>query len=105
MSVFGFKEPSSKELGCSPQTPTLIGCIFLRIEAENFFFTSDSLRSVKSCILAQLSLHFQRFLRFLLYPAKQGREENARSEEHTSELQSQSNLVCRLLLEKKTTPS
>src|SRR2546430_11259149 len=28
--------------------------------------------------------------------------ENDRSEEHTSELQSQSNLVCRLLLEKKT---
>src|SRR2546430_7722660 len=27
--------------------------------------------------------------------------EGARSEEHTSELQSQSNLVCRLLLEKK----
>src|SRR5688572_32270290 len=29
------------------------------------------------------------------------RETGARSEEHTSELQSQSNLVCRLLLEKK----
>src|SRR2546430_9183388 len=29
----------------------------------------------------------------------------ARSEEHTSELQSQSNLVCRLLLEKKTSRS
>src|SRR2546430_12449997 len=28
-----------------------------------------------------------------------------RSEEHTSELQSQSNLVCRLLLEKKKEPS
>src|SRR5688572_32641354 len=28
---------------------------------------------------------------------------NQRSEEHTSELQSQSNLVCRLLLEKKKT--
>src|SRR3989475_1860209 len=28
-------------------------------------------------------------------------EEKRRSEEHTSELQSQSNLVCRLLLEKK----
>src|SRR5205085_12666233 len=28
---------------------------------------------------------------------------NSRSEEHTSELQSQSNLVCRLLLEKKKT--
>src|SRR2546430_7737624 len=31
------------------------------------------------------------------------RAEVARSEEHTSELQSQSNLVCRLLLEKKKT--
>src|SRR2546430_8946867 len=29
-------------------------------------------------------------------------EVQSRSEEHTSELQSQSNLVCRLLLEKKT---
>src|SRR2546430_17487960 len=30
--------------------------------------------------------------------------ESPRSEEHTSELQSQSNLVCRLLLEKKKIP-
>src|SRR5256886_8474129 len=30
---------------------------------------------------------------------------NNRSEEHTSELQSQSNIVCRLLLEKKNTAS
>src|SRR2546427_5471190 len=30
-----------------------------------------------------------------------GRRSGGRSEEHTSELQSQSNLVCRLLLEKK----
>src|SRR2546430_8721082 len=40
--------------------------------------------------------------------AKQGQalgapQAGARSEEHTSELQSQSNLVCRLLLEKKKT--
>src|SRR2546430_13367676 len=34
----------------------------------------------------------------LLHP---GPHRRARSEEHTSELQSQSNLVCRLLLEKK----
>src|SRR2546430_5592809 len=32
-----------------------------------------------------------------------GRTGTTRSEEHTSELQSQSNLVCRLLLEKKKT--
>src|SRR2546430_13253876 len=31
-------------------------------------------------------------------------QDHERSEEHTSELQSQSNLVCRLLLEKKKTP-
>src|SRR2546427_4536870 len=37
------------------------------------------------------------------YPRLLGnvRERPVRSEEHTSELQSQSNLVCRLLLEKK----
>src|SRR2546430_9765220 len=33
--------------------------------------------------------------------ADHGAEVHIRSEEHTSELQSQSNLVCRLLLEKK----
>src|SRR2546430_5685471 len=35
-------------------------------------------------------------------PVLSARPQPARSEEHTSELQSQSNLVCRLLLEKKT---
>src|SRR2546430_11231476 len=34
-------------------------------------------------------------------PALPGAHRRGRSEEHTSELQSQSNLVCRLLLEKK----
>src|SRR2546430_8136540 len=34
-------------------------------------------------------------------PGHDRREDHKRSEEHTSELQSQSNLVCRLLLEKK----
>src|SRR2546427_1901230 len=34
-------------------------------------------------------------------PAMKVAEVDVRSEEHTSELQSQSNLVCRLLLEKK----
>src|SRR2546430_12571448 len=32
-------------------------------------------------------------------------DQDPRSEEHTSELQSQSNLVCRLLLEKKKIPT
>src|SRR2546427_6979318 len=37
----------------------------------------------------------------LLYQFKIDNNTDGRSEEHTSELQSQSNLVCRLLLEKK----
>src|SRR2546430_10831284 len=39
--------------------------------------------------------------RFLAAQVKQPFLRGPRSEEHTSELQSQSNLVCRLLLEKK----
>src|SRR2546430_10679183 len=44
-------------------------------------------------------------LRFLAEQVvvEQQRRVRVRSEEHTSELQSQSNLVCRLLLEKKNT--
>src|SRR2546426_9235780 len=34
-------------------------------------------------------------------PVRRGERQRARSEEHTSELQSPCNLVCRLLLEKK----
>src|SRR2546427_6011289 len=48
---------------------------------------------------AELAQHRQRLLERLLDLDVDTLEE--RSEEHTSELQSQSNLVCRLLLEKK----
>src|SRR2546427_8536387 len=40
---------------------------------------------------------------FVALPSGEAMNVVARSEEHTSELQSQSNLVCRLLLEKKKT--
>src|SRR2546430_12207801 len=42
--------------------------------------------------------------RFMLPISAEVREAAGRSEEHTSELQSQSNLVCRLLLENKRPP-
>src|SRR2546427_4356367 len=41
------------------------------------------------------------FFQVVLHFNLEGVSERERSEEHTSELQSQSNLVCRLLLEKK----
>src|SRR2546430_12491263 len=54
-------------------------------------FRSEILQDGAAALKAQYQAHFAGNL---LDP-------NGRSEEHTSELQSQSNLVCRLLLEKK----
>src|SRR2546430_11015811 len=44
------------------------------------------------------------FTTLLIPTARSTPAKSSRSEEHTSELQSQSNLVCRLLLEKKSSP-
>src|SRR5690349_23431444 len=41
------------------------------------------------------------FTRYAMAPAARARSTRSRSEEHTSELQSRRDLVCRLLLEKK----
>src|SRR5688572_31598714 len=46
-------------------------------------------------------LHREKEPRFVLAEVEHLNHVRVRSEEHTSELQSQSNLVCRLLLEKK----
>src|SRR2546430_6867566 len=43
-------------------------------------------------------------VRLAVFPIRELLFREVRSEEHTSELQSQSNIVCRLLLEKKNTP-
>src|SRR2546430_8864230 len=58
-------------------------------------FRSDRSRRPFSSVSRQLVLPS----RNQLFAKRHGR--STRSEEHTSELQSQSNLVCRLLLEKK----
>src|SRR2546427_9230923 len=75
---------------------------------------------IKTAVLHYLGLHLDMFFRFAIDPASVTvvREAGSirtmsgwtntfrrRSEEHTSELQSQSNLVCRLLLEKKKNTS
>src|SRR2546430_8238868 len=60
-------------------------------------FRSLCLRGLRAAaVLVQDQVRQRHRLAQLLAAAGQGR-----SEEHTSELQSQSNLVCRLLLEKK----
>src|SRR2546430_15797246 len=87
----------------SPLPVTGLGFFF---EAVCFFFFNDTATTE----IYTLSLHdaLPISLRWLLMirPLRMRRHSTGlrperRSEEHTSELQSQSNLVCRLLLEKK----
>src|SRR2546430_7980510 len=65
-------------------------------------------RALGTDLLRRAALLFLALAHRFLEPAHGGAQIRAhrtqlRSEEHTSELQSQSNLVCRLLLEKKKT--
>src|SRR5205807_8943658 len=53
------------------------------------------------CIRRQIMQQLEGEIRLRLSAVHRGREFDLRSEEHTSELQSPCNLVCRLLLEKK----
>src|SRR5690606_41989697 len=58
--------------------------------------------TLKESVRAKLMVLVRRTLNKYGYPPdKQQRAVETRSEEHTSELQSRENLVCRLLLEKK----
>src|SRR5688572_32537567 len=59
----------------------------------------DALVATGGSLQADLALCVRALV--FLQSALENLQENQRSEEHTSELQSQSNLVCRLLLEKK----
>src|SRR2546427_7880213 len=58
-------------------------------------------RQVRSCHLEMLVTPFLTEPIYSPFQPVFERDDRIRSEEHTSELQSQSNLVCRLLLEKK----
>src|SRR6476661_11081049 len=85
----------------------------LDLDSSGFFFFNDSATTE----IYTLSLHDAlpiwpwraRCMRELMHACMHGaaavesaeRRDRARSEEHTSELQSHLNLVCRLLLEKK----
>src|SRR2546430_13340674 len=65
------------------------------------FRSSNRSTRAPRCSTARISAA----MRFALVRAASVGPTRSRSEEHTSELQSQSNLVCRLLLEKKKTIS
>src|SRR3989339_1096669 len=70
-----------------------------------FFFFLMIRRPPRSTLFPYTTLFRSQLVSFLksVYPIEHILGNNQRSEEHTSELQSLTNLVCRLLLEKKKT--
>src|SRR5258706_1151342 len=93
-------------------TRTNIRYLFYRVFTPSiiFFFFLMIRRPPRSTLFPYTTLfRSMEFLEILAKLAPNATEGNpprsARSEEHTSELQSLTNLVCRLLLEKKKTKS
>src|SRR5688572_31445709 len=80
---------------------TLFRSLMTELSYRGRVITSEDILYIRELIAAHPG-ESRRTLSTKLCEAWQWRQANgARSEEHTSELQSQSNLVCRLLLEKK----
>src|SRR2546430_11306764 len=83
--------------------------VFVCSPGRNFvtlkIYTDEGIYGLGDCTLNGRELAVASYLTDHVIPCIIGRDpfqtEDLRSEEHTSELQSQSNLVCRLLLEKK----
>src|SRR5690606_41348622 len=75
----------------NPDRPLVTGCVYNGKSAPPYTLPDEK---TKSTIKSQSSPGGKGFNEFRF-------EDAARSEEHTSELQSRENLVCRLLLEKK----
>src|SRR2546430_11154120 len=75
----------------------------INLQIDVFFFFLMIRRPPRSTLFPYTTLFRSRGARchWLCEPERFRRLRTPRSEEHTSELQSQSNLVCRLLLEKK----
>src|SRR2546430_6339029 len=84
----------------------LVQSIHFRLPFSFFFFFNDTATTEIYTLSLHDALPIYRNRRARLRAgrgrrARRGVRYRKRSEEHTSELQSQSNLVCRLLLEKK----
>src|SRR5438309_9335827 len=71
----------------------------LPISQERNIFRSLTVEENLTAVMRQGKWTLERIWK--MFPRLEERRRNMRSEEHTSELQSQFHLVCRLLLEKK----
>src|SRR5205085_11262807 len=94
------------DAGCFPTVPLVSPEMSPHPHNSPLFPYTTLFRSVHTRLhqgsagLEDANPHFERF-RLADGNVRSGGSRPQRSEEHTSELQSQSNLVCRLLLEKK----
>src|SRR2546430_7259090 len=88
-----------------PSTTTMVDRMCVSFSSSrSILYPSSSVSSVTtsvSCRACVCTLHVFGSCPAATHSMTMSRSEIVRSEEHTSELQSQSNLVCRLLLEKK----
>src|SRR5690606_41583296 len=69
--------------------------------AANTRFASRNMAVLGTLILIFIALHMTHFWAKMHFSEMPLQQQEMRSEEHTSELQSREKLVCRLLLEKK----
>src|SRR5207237_8026271 len=103
--VHGVYFVSTQMYSCSVLLDLSLSLLLLLFLFFSFFFFNDTATTE----IYTLSLHDalpiyplrRRRTRRRHRPSRRSRRARARSEEHTSELQSHLNLVCRLLLEKK----
>src|SRR5690606_27839121 len=96
--------PSVQDCSALDLTSTSIPVIWLKANVESAIHTGTACgnapTSAATAAPAQIETHHWQLIRYTSFRWKAF----SRSEEHTSELQSRENLVCRLLLEQKNLP-
>src|SRR5690606_5801353 len=98
----GAKKPNSRYMGEILRVDDLHGVVKLQQEREFRFFSQDEVRKLELPGNLAVSKPSPYTHNIVAYIEREPEEQRVyRSEEHTSELQSRENLVCRLLLEKK----
>src|SRR5690606_41581091 len=96
LHLLSFPTRRSSDLGTSPLSSYAIRTSKRWQMYNKFYIDANILKGIFECFLESIINQCDKNNR-----NKCDEESNGRSEEHTSELQSRENLVCRLLLEKK----
>src|SRR3989338_5570193 len=96
-----FSLPAIKPTDTSVVIPTVSGTRFSRYGTHAYYFLNFKTQKATCVKIRHRDIIFPGLKKLAKANCKQHQFLSRRSEEHTSELQSQFHLVCRLLLEKK----